>query len=73
MLEPKSNTLLVSDVLKDSIPEMTDDILSHAKYRFVTVKLEVQNKHQEIIVAGSLVGLCVEDVIRLDFKIKLDD
>lgn len=72
IIDPQNNTLLVSDIIKDDIPDANEELLTHIKYRFVTAKLDIKNKHQDIIVAGSLVGLSIEEKIKIDFKVKLE-
>lgn len=72
MMQSNSNSLLVSESIKDIVPDLTDEILSQIKYRYVTAKMEIENKHQDLIVAGSLVGLSIEDAIKIDFKVKLE-
>lgn len=71
MIEPVDN-LLMSDSIRGIVPDLTEEILSQIKHRYVTVRLEAHKPDQQVIIAGSLVGISVEDVLKIDAKVKLE-
>ncbi len=72
MIEIDDNNSLVSEAIRDQLPEIEEAILAQIKDRYVTVKIFLDGQQNEVIVAGSLVGISVEDSIKIDVRTKLE-
>lgn len=68
---PDSN-FLISESIKDMIPDLTDEIISQARKKYITVSMELLDEQQSLVVAGSLSGVSIENVIKIDIRTKIE-
>jgi hypothetical protein len=64
--------ILMSDELKGQVPELEDDLQTYED-AYVIGALELRKNDEPFAVVGSLVGISIEDVIKIDLHVSIKD
>ncbi len=73
VLKPNVSRILMSDVLKDKVPELESDAVDELQNQYVHVVADRRIGGQQIPIAGLLVAVLFGAIPELDFKVELSE
>jgi hypothetical protein len=73
MIDETANRILMSDSIRGMVPELEEDSVQKFEDSFVITALEIISNEAKEVLVGNLVGISIEDIIKVDFRIKMED